>query len=102
MSGGGGGKPGKDFCSNPGSKITTNFKSKENYMTPQDKLKEIEETGMFREAEDTIWLIARVKELEGALEKCCAPESDGFGSFVDEEFEHPSVLEGRKVLKGSK
>jgi hypothetical protein len=45
---------------------------------------------------------ARLKEMIDvavkALEKCCAPEPDGFGSYVAEEFETNDVLEGRKIL----
>jgi hypothetical protein len=36
------------------------------------------------------------------LEKLCAPEPDGFGSFVADEFMPPEVLEGRKFLASLK
>lgn len=71
-------------------------------MTPQEKLKEIEEAedGICKQcSSDMDWLIARVKELETALitwNDSCHPHPS----------EHPSMYEAKKqaesVLKGSK
>jgi hypothetical protein len=40
---------------------------------------------------------ARVIAVE-ALQKICAPESDGFGDTVADEFTDNRILEGRKAL----
>lgn len=39
-----------------------------------------------------------LREAMEALEKVCAPESDGFGDFIADEFMLPDVLEGRVIL----
>lgn len=35
-----------------------------------------------------------------ALKKCCAPDPDGLGGFVGDEFTEAAVLEGRAALAG--
>jgi hypothetical protein len=43
-------------------------------------------------------LFYRAQKLEESLSKVCAPEPDGFGSFVADEFMPREILDGRKVL----
>jgi hypothetical protein len=45
------------------------------------------------------FLIERVKQLTEALEKVCAPEPDGLGGFVADEFTPQAILEARQALE---
>lgn len=66
----------------------------DNVDMPGDAYWKVIEHAAFQEAQ------AEVKILRFHLEAVCAPEPDGVGGFVHDEFTQPEVLAARKALLG--